>query len=647
MNQFEKGLIISMAAGVLLTGTQELKAKADTANDDQQVSVVTSNNNEETTSTQANQASAAVSSSDVSQNSSSETETETASSQQDDMTTKAATSTTTAVSETNAATQAKTSEMSTTTPASSASASETDTQSSEASLASDSSTNQTATVTKTTATKSTAAATQAASSTKTSSTDANVKKTLATTTTDAAVSLGINSLYSYFTSAQISATVAVAKEWATGNYEDVTEAPAYSAWYKAMNAGTNSSATKFSDTLSADQTTIDFSNLSADQLEELSLFYVNVLNGLYNKLGISSYVATNKVTNGSLKYASYVSDYTVKHWNGTFAHYLTALRYGSYQTGLIDSYSTTDEYATTNNYGEAAVLQTEFGWNSVSYIKKARTSTTMADAKADIINALELMLFEDEAEDMGHAIDQLNWLYSNTEARSVIYRSAAINMISNSRIDWSKVTSEVNSTTSFSDTTSLPNWTMAVSTYLHFLGMAPGYSNSSIIYGTASSAQKTRYNNANWTSLNNVGFVTSNGKTYYYDLNGNKYTGQHYIDGHWYNFDSNGVMSTGVTYIASQKKLVLYNTSGQMLYGSQTVSGKKFTFDTTTGALKATGQVYIGGHWYLLNSKYQPQTGFQYISNQKKTVYYSPKTSYMLYGQQYIGGYWYLFNKIT
>ena len=74
----------------------------------------------------------------------------------------------------------------------------------------------------------------------------------------------------------------------------------------------------------------------------------------------------------------------------------------------------------------------------------------------------------------------------------------------------------------------------------------------------------------------------------------------------------------GVQYIANQNKLVLYNASGQMLYGTQTVSGKKYYFNKVTGALQQTGQVYLQGHWYLLNSYSKPLTGFQYISSQKK-----------------------------
>ncbi|WP_201782333.1 L,D-transpeptidase family protein, partial [Liquorilactobacillus aquaticus] len=76
-------------------------------------------------------------------------------------------------------------------------------------------------------------------------------------------------------------------------------------------------------------------------------------------------------------------------------------------------------------------------------------------------------------------------------------------------------------------------------------------------------------------------------------------------------------------YISNQKKTVYYNTSGQMQYGQQQINGKWYLFDQNTGAMK---------------------TGFQYISNQKKTAYYNT-SGQMQYGQQQINGKWYLFDQ--
>ncbi|KRM53479.1 glycoside hydrolase family 70 protein [Ligilactobacillus araffinosus] len=59
-------------------------------------------------------------------------------------------------------------------------------------------------------------------------------------------------------------------------------------------------------------------------------------------------------------------------------------------------------------------------------------------------------------------------------------------------------------------------------------------------------------------------------------------------------------------------------------------------------------QIKQNGQWYLQNRKtHQNYTGFQYIKDQDKTVYYNPETSAMVYGQQKINNQWYYFDKIT
>ena len=59
------------------------------------------------------------------------------------------------------------------------------------------------------------------------------------------------------------------------------------------------------------------------------------------------------------------------------------------------------------------------------------------------------------------------------------------------------------------------------------------------------------------------------------------------------------------------------------------------------------GQQHIGGKWYLFDKNNGAmKTGFQWISNQRKTCYYNGKGQ-MLYGRQYINGRWYTFNRWT
>ena len=142
--------------------------------------------------------------------------------------------------------------------------------------------------------------------------------------------------------------------------------------------------------------------------------------------------------------------------------------------------------------------------------------------------------------------------------------------------------------------------------------------------------------------------ISSQNKTVYYSDMGQMQYGQQKISSHWYLFDeTTGAMKTGLQYIADQKKLVVYASNGQMQYGTQRVGGKSYSFNRTTGALQARGQQKINGNWYMFDNKGRVLNGFQYIANQKKTVYYDAKTAQMQYGQKKINGKWYLFDGVT
>ncbi|MFT9269906.1 MAG: immunoglobulin-like domain-containing protein, partial [Liquorilactobacillus nagelii] len=138
-------------------------------------------------------------------------------------------------------------------------------------------------------------------------------------------------------------------------------------------------------------------------------------------------------------------------------------------------------------------------------------------------------------------------------------------------------------------------------------------------------------------------------KTVYYNNQGQMLYGQQQINGHWYLFDNvTGAMKTGLQYIADQHKTVYYNNQGQMLYGTQKINNEVYTFDKITGALKENvknGQYQENGHWYLYKDNIK-QTGFQYITDQHKTVYYNNQGQ-MLYGWQTIQGKKYYFETST
>ncbi|MCR1901896.1 glycoside hydrolase family 70 protein [Ligilactobacillus apodemi] len=137
-----------------------------------------------------------------------------------------------------------------------------------------------------------------------------------------------------------------------------------------------------------------------------------------------------------------------------------------------------------------------------------------------------------------------------------------------------------------------------------------------------------------------------NATRYFDTFNGAMATGQQKIAGHWYLFDQDGAMQRGFQFIPEQDKLVYYNQDGWMLYGEQNIDGVNYTFNTFDGALEATGQQKIAGHWYLFDENGNVLTGFQDLSayGQDKVVYYDPTTAQILYGYQNIDGNWYLFD---
>ncbi|WP_057875231.1 glycoside hydrolase family 70 protein, partial [Liquorilactobacillus aquaticus] len=87
---------------------------------------------------------------------------------------------------------------------------------------------------------------------------------------------------------------------------------------------------------------------------------------------------------------------------------------------------------------------------------------------------------------------------------------------------------------------------------------------------------------------------------------GDKSQSRFFVENHdsnkWYLIDPmTGEKQTGFQYMVDQNKTVYYNNAGQMQYGQQHVNGHWYLFDNNTGAMK---------------------TGFQRIKNQSKTVYY-------------------------
>ena len=164
------------------------------------------------------------------------------------------------------------------------------------------------------------------------------------------------------------------------------------------------------------------------------------------------------------------------------------------------------------------------------------------------------------------------------------------------------------------------------------------------------------------------GDQTIEGNDYYFDkTTGAMFKGEKIVDGGWRYYGDKGMVKSAFQYLQSGNKTVYYNKDGRMITGLYEINGTKYYFDKSTGAMKtgpvriddkvycfdkdgkiviAQGQKNILGNWYLFNENGEIQTGFQYIKEEDKTVYYD-SLGRMKYGQQKIDGNWYLFDKTT
>lgn len=86
----------------------------------------------------------------------------------------------------------------------------------------------------------------------------------------------------------------------------------------------------------------------------------------------------------------------------------------------------------------------------------------------------------------------------------------------------------------------------------------------------------------------------SDGRTTYYDQNGNMVYGQRAIKGHWYHFNEmTGAMTRGFYSYPNQDKSVYYDNNGQMVYGWHSINGINYYFQEQTGKLLGFNQRVI------------------------------------------------------
>lgn len=204
--------------------------------------------------------------------------------------------------------------------------------------------------------------------------------------------------------------------------------------------------------------------------------------------------------------------------------------------------------------------------------------------------------------------------------------------------------------------------------------------------------------NGHWYYFGNDGTMAKgftqlkDGRTVYYDNQGQMQFGEKYLNNAWFNFDAvDGHVSKGFTKLKDGRTVyydVNANGTGKgMLHGEQTLTnGKTYYFDTWNGAEKTNYVLYtdgklqyfakdgalvknakvgsvsadangylqlkdgennVNGNWYLYDAKNgKLKTGLQKLSD-GRTVYYDPSTATMKHGELYLNGDWSNFDQVT
>ena len=149
------------------------------------------------------------------------------------------------------------------------------------------------------------------------------------------------------------------------------------------------------------------------------------------------------------------------------------------------------------------------------------------------------------------------------------------------------------------------------------------------------------YNEDGWMLYGNQ---TIDGRTYTFDkVTGIMISGVERVEGgHWVYYGADGARATGWTEHHGNR--YYYNEKGWMLYGSQTIDGKKYIFDTVTGVLITNVERVEGGHWVYYGADGARATGW--TEHHGNRYYYNEK-GWMLYGNQTIDGKKYVFDKVT
>lgn len=149
------------------------------------------------------------------------------------------------------------------------------------------------------------------------------------------------------------------------------------------------------------------------------------------------------------------------------------------------------------------------------------------------------------------------------------------------------------------------------------------------------SGSRLRYRHSNGTYARSA-WVTTGGKTYYFNKNANAVTGLRRIGSYYYIFNSKGVLQKGWIKYRNRWYYGSVNKRGRLLTAWQKIGGKRYYISVKT-LYRLTGFQYIGRKIYYFNAKGVQQTKDQTVKGKK--VVFNKDGSVYSYGSRVYGTY--------
>ncbi len=408
----------------------------------------------------------------------------------------------------------------------------------------------------------------------------------------------------------------------------------------------------------AAQEKVDLNNLTDSQVNEMNNFAVGLVNQVRSQFGESGFnTNTNTLATVRGMATQYQNNGESLLSNG--GHDQSILQGASEN---ISAFALYDDNIANLGYEHFANVRgkelTDF--SNIPLI----TVTNMDDLQAMIYYGVMEMLFNDAANNFGHA---KNFLTNNVGSQMAVYPSITYATANGSSMDASgKVIGSFNFKVQRVD--------------MHFIWpkanqipatVSQWHKNSDGTWSLLSNGQRqTGWQNVGgtWYYMNNNGIMETglqsgiNGQTYYFNNSGAMQTGWQDINNSWYYFYGSGNAATG-WFQSGAGYWYYFSNNGAALTGMQAINGHHYYFDTTnawaltgwqkinnnwyyfdpTNAWADTGWFQTGaGNWYYFSNNGAALTGMQTINGHH--YYFDATNAWALTGWQKINNSWYYFD---